>query len=80
MTLSEYRAWLDGFLAATGGAMTAEQAEAMRAKLATVQEATPIDWSKIGPGILPRHHPDPVWPEPYVTCGDPPGSITQALP
>lgn len=50
MTLSEFRAWLDGFSAAMGDAPTAEQWAAIKAKLADVQ---PVNW-----GVGPARHVD----------------------
>lgn len=71
MTLSEFKAWLDGFGAAIDGAPSADQWDAIKAKLAEVRDHAPI-WT--APAVpTPHLPPNPSAPPPYwlspVTCG-----------
>lgn len=69
MTVSEFRAWLDGYSAVIGDAPTADQWATIKAKLADVHEPfsiAPAD--RINPSIAPVVYPrtirsgDVPWP------------------
>jgi hypothetical protein len=74
MTLNEFRAWLDGYAASIDGAPTAEQWEAIKAKLVAVEEGAPMSAPWPGEGtkrrpddcIISRPHA-PTWPY-DITC------------
>jgi hypothetical protein len=69
VTLTEYKAWLDGMIAATGD----ERLKTAREKLAEVQEPAPVILPPIGPNLPPfsplvtTPYTPNVWPT--VTCG-----------
>jgi len=72
MTISEFRAWLDGFKEAVGDAPTPEQWAKVLAKLGQVQDLLPAPRQIIPNIIGPYWSPTipqnvPSWPS--VTCG-----------
>lgn len=63
MTSDQFAIWLEGFLAGAGKALTVEQVEAVRTKLAGVVKFTFSP--AIAPFLWPMTPPDPT-PQPWV--------------
>lgn len=71
MTISEFKAWLDGFEAAMGDAPNPEQWAAIKAKLATViSDVKIVPYNPPGYDGIPRWKPSQLPYKPFdVTCG-----------
>lgn len=66
MTVSEFKAWLDGFSAAINGAPSQEQWEAIKGKLSTIDNSGSWGIPKITPYTSPSVAP-PTWYKPQCS-------------